>query len=144
MAARDDQEAAEIRQRKKQNEAIRNREAQKELAVRGLYATREGRVYLRWLLEVSKAIGQQPFRGEAPKTDFTCGEMNVGIRIMTHLMETDPDAFAQLLKEQADEYYAAKLRRTGDQRDLFDPDAAGEGDSDGGYDQGNGVSDSYL
>ena len=132
MATFDDEHAAARKAQKRQREANRLNQLNKEKAVKGLYATREGRVYLRWLLEVSKAVGHSPFRSNPNETAFLCGENNVGLQLMAHMIETDPSAFAELLKETADADRANRQRVNDEQRDLFGDDGEQAVSSDGG------------
>lgn len=129
MATWDDEDAEVRKENKREIEARKRTEALRTIAVRALFATIEGRIYLRWLLEKGKALGQQPFRSEANATSFHCGEMNVGLQIMADLMSIDPEGFALLFKETASEYYDRRNRNATDQPDLF----TDEGEhSDGG------------
>ena len=77
-------------------------------AVTMLLKVPHGRRYLYWLLEIGKAIGENPFTGTAEGTIFNCGEQNVGQRIMSHILEVDPAGFTSLLQERAEERMALK------------------------------------
>jgi hypothetical protein len=68
-------------------------------AVESLIATYEGRRYLHWLLQIGRALGENPFTGQALSTSFACGEQNVGQQIMGHLLEVSPEGFMTVLKE---------------------------------------------
>ena len=137
MATFDDDHAAARKAQKKQREAIRLAQLNKEKAVKALYATHEGRDYLRWILEVSKAIGHSPFRSNPHETAFLCGENNVGLQLMAQMIETDPSAFAELLKENADAARTNRQRTDDSQRDHFGDNGAStvnDGETVGGGD----------
>lgn len=100
MAASTEETAEARRAEKRERDRQRTLRLNRQEAVRQLYRTAEGRDYLRWLLEVSKAIGQQPFQADPYRTAFGCGEINVGHQLMAHMVEVDVAAFSALLKEQ--------------------------------------------
>jgi hypothetical protein len=94
-------EAAEMRKESKKERARqRATQYQRDTAVNNLYKTTEGRAYLWWILELSQAIGINPFSHDTHTTAFQCGQMNVGQQLMSHMINTNPDAFAELMKEQ--------------------------------------------
>lgn len=72
-------------------------------AVRAMLMHADTRRYLYWLLEIGKAIGHNPATGNALSTHFNCGEMNVGQKIMAHMIDVDPDGFLAVLKERENE-----------------------------------------
>jgi hypothetical protein len=72
-------------------------------AVQAMLLHRSTRKYLYWLMDIGKAIGQNPFTGDALTTAFECGQQNVGQQVMAHLIEVAPDGFLALLKEVGDE-----------------------------------------
>lgn len=69
-------------------------------AVAHLLSTGAGRRYVYWLLEITKAIGVNPFSVEPAITAFHCGEQNIGQQVMAHVIEVDADKFLLMLKEQ--------------------------------------------
>lgn len=90
-----------------------------------LYQSPAGRTYLLWTLEVAKAIGHSPYRGDPYLTAFVCGENNVGLQLMAQMIRTDASAFADLLKEndRNARSYAVTKSEPG-------PDTAAESDSE--------------
>ena len=102
---------------------IRYKEIAKKEAVNRLAATREGRIYLRWLLEISRALLWNPYRADPNLTGFACGEQSVGQRIALHMIEAAPAAFMEILKEEVDERHA-NSNRDDTQFDLFGGDDA--------------------
>lgn len=130
MTAFNENHAEDRRRQKIQREVNRLDQGSREAAVKALFQSRDGRKYLMWLLQISRALGQQPYNGNDSQTAFACGEMNVGLKVMTHMIETDPSAFADLLKEKADDDRNYRERLRGNQPDFFDE----ESDSDGGHD----------
>lgn len=71
-----------------------------DLAVAHLLSTGGGRRYAYWLLEITKAIGVNPFNADPNVTAFQCGEQNIGQQVMAHIIEVNADAFLLMLKEQ--------------------------------------------
>lgn len=99
MARHDDpQEAAAQR---KQRKAEKLDSISRGLAVRGLLSSPEGRAYLWWLLQIGR-YGVQPFAADSERTAFNCGELNVGLQILAHILETDPAGFVRLQEEHKD------------------------------------------
>lgn len=99
MARHDDpQEAAAQRTQRKVAKLDRT---MRELAVRGLIHSAEGRAYLWWLLTITK-YGVNPFAADSERTAFNCGELNVGLQILAHLLEVDPAGFIRLQQEHQD------------------------------------------
>lgn len=99
MSAHDDpQERAFSRKQAKANKLDRT---MRELAVRGLLSSVEGRSYLWWLLEITR-YGVNPFAADAERTAFNCGEYNVGLQILAHILEVDPAGFIRLQQEKQD------------------------------------------
>jgi CRP-like cAMP-binding protein len=72
-------------------------------AITAMLQHKETRRYLYWLLEMTRAIGQNPMTDNALRTAFNCGEQNVGQQIMAHLIDVAPEGFLTLLKEKSDE-----------------------------------------
>lgn len=103
---------------KLQRDWARQDKNERDAAVTALLQHRHGRKYLWWLLSTTKAIGVSPFTNNALATSFNCGEQNVGIQILQHILEVAPDGFIHMMKENADEQRA---------RDSRSADASGNG-----------------
>ena len=71
-------------------------------AVSQAIADKEGRKFLWWLLEIGR-IGSQPYSGNALNTAFTCGELNVGQRILDRIISVSPEGYLLMMKENNDE-----------------------------------------
>jgi len=71
-------------------------------AVRALLQHRAGRKYLWWLLTVGQ-VGTQPFAANALQTSFACGELNVGNKILDHIISVDPAGYVAMMTENANE-----------------------------------------
>lgn len=78
--------------------AEEEREALKR-AVAALMLHKDTRKLLAWLLTEGKALGNQPFAGDALLTAFNCGEMQMGHRVLELILETNPSALTSLLME---------------------------------------------
>ncbi len=65
-----------------------------------------GRRLLYWLLEIGKAIGINPFTGNALTTAFACGEQGVGQQVMVRILDKHPNGFMTMLKERANERHS--------------------------------------
>ena len=113
---------------------IKYREARKreQLAMddglKSLVSSYEGRRYIWWLLEVSRALGHNAFADTPEMTAFNCGQQNVGQQILNHLIEVAPDAYLTLLKEEYDERYNNPSGGNSD-----DSEPGGEHDPDDTY-----------
>lgn len=70
-------------------------------AVEALLQLSNGRKFLWWLLEIGR-IGSQPYSGNALNTAFSCGELNVGQKVLDRIIATSPDGYVIMMKEQAD------------------------------------------
>lgn len=98
-------------------------------AVKALMQHPQGRAYFHYLIyEETKAVGQTPFTGNALTTSFRCGEQNVGMKLMAHLMAVCPKEFLLMNQEAADERF---------NRDAELTSAVG-GDSENGRDYSDG------
>lgn len=62
----------------------------------------EGRKFLWWLLEIGR-IGCQPYTGNALNTAFSCGELNVGQRILDRIISVSPEGYLKMMKENENE-----------------------------------------
>lgn len=98
MAQHDD--VQQRRDAKKAKLLAKKEKVELDLAVQGLLGTGQGRRYLYWLLEMTGAIGVNPFTGDAFTTAFRCGEQNVGQRIMAHVIEVSAVGFTTMLTER--------------------------------------------
>jgi len=92
-----------------------------------------GRSWMRELLEACH-IFHASYTGEALSTVFREGERSIGLRLLAGVMRAYPEAYIQMMKEQADGRRDSVL----DRRDHDDPrnyDDAGRwiGDGDGPY-----------
>lgn len=97
---------------------------ERDAAISALMQHRHGRRYIYWLLEISRAMGSQPFANHALQTAFNCGEMNIGLQIMAHLQEVDAAGFLTMMREMGDER-AERTRISDDiQRDAAATDYA--------------------
>lgn len=74
-----------------------------EQAIRALLATPVGRRLLRRWLAFGK-IGVNPFAANALTMSFSCGELNVGQRMLADIMTIDPDGWVVLQREEHDEH----------------------------------------
>jgi hypothetical protein len=101
MAQHDDR--LSIKEERKRQEWARRDQADLDAAVLAMLQSRETRRYLWWLLQIGNAIGENPFRSNAMLTAFGCGAMDVGNRIMKHLLDVSGDGFIKVLKEHDDE-----------------------------------------
>lgn len=72
-------------------------------AVAAMMLHRDTRKLLGWLLAEGKAIGHQPFAGDALITAFNCGEMQMGNRVLELVVETNPASLTSLLMEMKNE-----------------------------------------
>lgn len=71
-------------------------------AVSALFEHGHGRRLLWWLLQVGK-VGVQPFAQNSLITAFSCGELNVGQRILDRMLQVSPDGYVNLMKEMQNE-----------------------------------------
>lgn len=62
----------------------------------------EGRKFLWWLLKIGQ-VGSQPYSGNALNTAFSCGELNVGQRILDRITSVSPEGYLRMMKENNDE-----------------------------------------
>ncbi len=105
MAQHDDKkDEAAVREAKRLQALI---DAELETAVRDLASTRQGRIFLFWLLEIGK-VNVQPFTNNALSTSFNCGELNVGMIIQARIIEADPAIYVRLLQENQNDRAAAQ------------------------------------
>lgn len=96
MARHDDAQAKAAQ--RKSVKADKLQHTLRQMAVRSLLSTIEGRAYLWWLLEIGR-YGIQPFAADAGRTAFNCGELNVGMQILANILETEPAGFIRLQQE---------------------------------------------
>lgn len=104
-----------------------------ENAVNAMLQHTDTRFFLLWLLEIGK-VGIQPFAAERTRTDFNCGEYNVGLQIFALITSTNPEGYITMLKEQqsehgsrksADARYGGYAADAGPDEDLQSGDAEG-------------------
>src|SRR5690606_17189020 len=98
------------------------RQAEIDQALRDLLSSPRGREYLWWLLQIGR-VGLQPFMTNALQTSFNCGELNVGQKILSHIIAVDPAGYVRMMQEKADDDRAERTRADAARGDLF-------GDSD--------------
>ena len=82
-----------------QVEAQRKAQEQLDDAVRWLLADARGRLVAWWLLEQA-GVFRSSFAGAAEHTAFNEGRRDLGLRLLHRVMEVDPDAYGQMVKEQ--------------------------------------------
>lgn len=106
-------------------------------AITALLEHRQGRKFFWWLLQLGR-VGLQPFANNALNTSFNCGELNVGNKILSRLMEVAPDRYVEMIKENADEQRtrdtaygnATDLDRNRDTGSLFGEQRSAKRDED--------------
>lgn len=77
----------------------------------------DGRKLLWWLLQIGR-IGAQPYTGNALNTAFTCGELNVGQRVLDRIISVSPEGYLRMMQENNDEVKERDaLLNLGDQAD---------------------------
>lgn len=124
MARHDDAEARALQ--RKQTKDAKLDKTLRGLAVRDLLASDAGRAYIWWLLTITK-YGVNPFAADSDRTSFNCGELNIGLQILAHLLEVDPAGFIRLQQEHSD---ARSRTDTDTDSELSGPDSdAGESTS---------------
>jgi hypothetical protein len=99
-------------------------------ALSKVMADPEGRKFLWWLLEIGR-IGMQPFSGNALNTAFTCGELNVGQKILDRIITVSAEGYVLMMKESQSEFNERS-------KQLSDDPADGAGEEDGSADEGTG------
>lgn len=95
-------------------------EGKVDAAISALFQHEHGRRLLWWLLELGK-VGQQPFSTDPNRTAFSCGELNVGQRILDRLLNVSADGYVMMLKERSDERRTRDEQLAGTKFDPFDP-----------------------
>lgn len=83
---------SELVERLKKQEA-----AARQTALRHLVGDENGRIFLWWLLQESKAIQYQPFSVDPHLTAFNCGQMDVGARILAEIVGVSPTTLPELM-----------------------------------------------
>lgn len=94
--------ANERKENKEKRRQLSIKQVDREKAINQLYASREGREFLWWLLELTQAFGHNPYRGTDRDTAFMCGVQNVGQQLLAHMMTSNPAAFTNMLLERSD------------------------------------------
>jgi hypothetical protein len=110
---------------KAKNRRMRRAEAQKQADVKALWSTDVGRRYL-WELMSLSGLNKNPFTGRASMTDFACGEMNMGQRILADALEACPDLYIKAMNEAK-----AATKQEAELSDRPAPETHEEGEVDG-------------
>ena len=95
----DDDQKAELTRERRVREFDKARWLVIQNVVTELLKLREGRVFLNWLLEETKAVGVTPFTGNALTTAYQCGEQRVGHEILDTILSINPDGFVKMMQE---------------------------------------------
>jgi hypothetical protein len=120
MAQHDDKEARKAL--REQDKLAQLHEAQITKAIAACAATREGRLFLWWLLSIGQ-VGQQPFTANALNTAFNCGELNVGNQILARLIDVDPAIYVRMQQENLNDGRTAQREPSGGNPDPDEPGA---------------------
>lgn len=72
-------------------------------AVSKMIADGEGRKFLWWLLEIGR-VGTQPYSNNALNTAFSCGELNVGQKILDRIISVSPEGYVSMMQENNREF----------------------------------------
>lgn len=91
-------DAKAVREKAKQ---AKSADSDKKNVLVDLLASREGRLWMRDLLE-SCHIFQSSFGADALKTAFNEGERNVGLKLLSDIMQSCPDKYVEMMKEKKD------------------------------------------
>ena len=100
MSTFTDRTAVERKQAKLQRDWDRQTELDVEEAIKALLATDKGRTFLWWLLGETKVIGVSAFGPDDRQTNFTLGEQNIGIKLLTVITATDPGGYVAMQLEK--------------------------------------------
>lgn len=105
-------------------ERVARKEAKSEKALIDAYVQSTlndvgGRKFLWWLLQIGR-WGQSPFLAERSRTDFACGEQNIGLQVMDRILQVDPTGFIRMQSEENERVA---------NRNTTDPDSATVTDS---------------
>lgn len=79
--------------------AIKRSQDERDKVVNQLLSTPEGREYIWWILSITN-VHTNPFSNNALSTSFACGEMNIGQRVLAHILEVNPAGYVQMMKEK--------------------------------------------
>jgi hypothetical protein len=123
--ANDASEASERKRSRRARDSERLRAAGRADVVRALAQHRTGRDFLYWLLELGH-LARNPFTGNALITAFQCGQFDVAQQIQGLILETAPDGYLTMLKEQEDD------RRIHDTTERSEPEPDGVSAGDDG------------
>ena len=78
--------------------------------LRHILSNSDARAWL-WNTLAEAGVGNQPYRlGDPHATAFSCGELNVGNKLLSAIINVEPEAYIKMMKEQAD------VRRRNEQR----------------------------
>ena len=67
-----------------------------------LMSTKQGRRAI-WRLLSESGVFRNPYSGKREDTDFRCGEMNVGQRLLARVLRVAPHEYVQMTAEAASE-----------------------------------------
>lgn len=109
------------------------RQANLDKAINMLAERLEGRDLLWWLLEQCH-IAQQPFTANALTTSFNCGEMNVGLKIQSRIIEANPAVYVRMMQERQDAGRADDSSSNNSSVDNGGASASGPGNAAADYD----------
>ena len=70
-------------------------------AVADMMASRSGRDFLWWLLQIGR-VGTQPFLDDPYRTAFACGELNIGHQVFARILTVSPDGYITMTKERSE------------------------------------------
>lgn len=126
MALTEAEQAALDKKRKKY---LENVDAEISAFLNDAFKTHAGRATIWWLLELGQ-VNTQPFRGDAERTAFACGELNVGNRILSRITALNPDGYITMLKEKQSERDASNTidagSTSGGEPGSYDPESGGD------------------
>lgn len=85
----------------RQQKAIKAESDAVDTALKDLLASRSGRLFVWWLLDITNH-GQQPFTTNALSTSFNCGVLNVGQQLLARLLAVDAAGYLRMLHERTE------------------------------------------
>lgn len=103
-----------------------------------LLTTREGRAFVWYFFELT-GVDRNPYGEDGRKTEWNCGAMNVGLIFRSLLIQANPEAYANMLKEQYDatrEYNTQRELDNANARAADDPLGSGNPDDPDLFDEG--------
>jgi hypothetical protein len=108
-------------------------ERQRQDAIRGIMSVVGGREWM-WGLLSRCHVFTSSFNPQALAMAFAEGERNVGLQLVSDIMEIAPDSYVLMMREANDREYARNHSRSGRDRE----DADGGFDGEDGADSGDG------